>query len=267
MRRATMWAVAAAAVLGTERVGAQDAADDAGRLFPLLDIGVARAFGATLADRSVTGTSGGQAYHESMRLRLDGQWGIIAEGRVPLGRAKVWGIEAYGARFRGRGRLDAARQVASPVTTAVLDTLNAPLRGVTSWRGTLGVVRAVPLPARLTGALLVGGTYGTVRSGGQACQSVVVAPALVFPPPGQPCAPALDLTTPGATLGADVFTPEWRGLRLRAALKGDVLRVDEAEVRRSMHWGAFAASPLGEGAARWHVLPSFTVGVEFRIPL
>ena len=257
MQRATRWAAAAAVVvLGTGRLRAQDASDDSGRLFPLLDIGVARALGATLADRSVTGTSTGGAYHESVQLRLDGQWGIIAEGRIPLGRAKVWGIEAYGARFRGKARLSAGRQRATGTVPGVpaSDSVDYRLSGVTSWRGTLGVARAVPLAGGLTGALLVGGTYGTIRSPDRACSA-------------SSCPPVLDLTTPGVTVGADVFTREVHGLRLRASLKGDVLRVDEAEVRRALRWSAFDAAPLGEGSARWHLLPSFTVGVEFRIPL
>jgi hypothetical protein len=256
----------AAGVLGTRAVGAQAPEDSVGRVFPLIDIGVARSFPATLTSRSVTGQTSAGAEHESVRLRLDGQWGIVGEARVPIGAAKVWGIDLYGARFRGAGRVSAGYQLApgtprDSLTSPTRDSLDRRLTGVTSWRASLGVVRALRLPARLTGALLVGGTYGRVTSPTTTC---VTPPATA---PGSVSCPTLDLTTPGVTLGADLFTPSWHGVRLRFALKDDVLRVDEAEMRRSLHWSRFNTARLGEGGKRWAFVPSATAGVEFRIPL
>jgi len=262
MRRAVWLAVV---VLGARALGAQAPEDSAGHVFPLIDIGVARSFPATLADRSVTGPTSVGTEHESVRLRLSSQWGIIGEARVPVGRAKVWGIDLYGARFRGAARVSAAYQVTftppDSVTPGTRDSIDWRLTGVTSWRATLGVVRAVPLPARFTGALLVGGTYGRITSPTVTC----VTPPITAP--SSVSCPTLDLTTPGATLGADVFSPSWHGVRLRLAVKDDVLRVDQGEVRRSLHYSWFEAARLGEGGARWAFVPSATAGVEFRIPL
>lgn len=263
MRRA---AGLVAVALGARALGAQAPEDSVGRVFPLIDIGVARSFPATLTNRSATGQTSAGAEHESVRLRLDGQWGIVGEARVPIGAAKVWGIDLYGARFRGAGRMNAAYRIAlgtppDTLTPATRDSVDQPLTGVTSWRATLGVVRALRLPARLTGALLVGGTYGRVTSPTDRC---------VRPPigtPGSEACTTLDLTTPGVTLGADLFTPSWHGVRLRLAVKDDVLRVDEAEVRRSLRWTWFNTRRLGEGGKRWAFVPSATAGVEFRIPL
>jgi hypothetical protein len=260
MRQRVRWVAAVAVLLGTRTLGAQ--ADSAGRLFPLLEFGVARSLPATLADRSVTArTNAGDTWDESVHLRLDGQWGLVAEGRVPVGRRKVWGIEAYAAAFRGGAHASAAMRLAGgqPVPVGPRDTIDFRLTRVTSWRGTLGVARAVPLPARWTGVLLLGGTYGRVTSPQRAC-----APSTF---PGSVACPKLDLTTPGATVGADAITRPWHGVRLRFAAKGDVLRVDEAEVRRSLHWTPFGVAPAGEGSPRWHVLPTGTIGVEFRLPL
>jgi hypothetical protein len=262
MRRA-VWL--AAGVLGTRAVGAQAPEDSVGRVFPLIDIGVARSLAATLASRSATGTTSVGTEHESVRLRLDGQWGIVGEARVPVGAAKVWGIDLYGARFRGAGRVSAGYRLAlatqpDSLTPPTRDSLDRRLTGVTSWRATIGVVRAVRLPARLTGALLVGGTYGRVTSPTITCGAPLTTP-------GSVSCPTLDLTTPGVTLGAELFTPAWHGVRLRLALKDDVLQVDEAEVRRSLHWSRFDTSRLGEGGTRWAFVPSATAGVEFRIPL
>src|SRR4051794_5323127 len=76
-------------------VRGQAPSDSAARLEPLLELGFARALPATLADRQATGTAGTSPYHESVWLRLDGQWGLIAEARVPIGARRVWGIELY----------------------------------------------------------------------------------------------------------------------------------------------------------------------------
>lgn len=222
-------------------------------LEPLLEIGLARSTAATLADRSATGTSGASPYRESTFLRLAGQWGVIAEARVPVGRAKVWGIEVYGARFSGDAHAAAGRAVQNATVPSLiaLDSVDYRLKRVVSLRGTLGVVRAVPLPAGLEGALLLGGTVGKITSPDAACSTAS-------------CPPVLSLSTPGVTGGADVMTREWHRFRVRLALKTAALRVDEAEVRRQFRWTAFSGAPAGEGEPRWHLFPSGALGIEYR---
>lgn len=253
VRRAAAATVALCAALPARRAAAQ-AADDGARLYPLLSVGAARSLPTTLAERGAARTTPAGAYRESMRVRLDGQWGIIAEGRLPIGGDRVWGIEAYGARFRGRARVSAGMESLGAVAgTATQDSIDYRLGGVTSWRGTLGVVRAAPLPGGWTGAVLVGGTYGTITSPDRPCTTTS-------------CPPRLDLATPGVTLGADAFTRPWKRLRLRFSVKDDVLRVDEAEVRRSLRWAALTPAPAGEGRGRWHMFPTGTIGVEYELP-
>src|SRR4051812_31794205 len=109
MRRAIL---VTAVVLGARGLRAQAAPaapaareDSVGRVFPLVDIGIARSFPSTLARRSVTGTTSVGTEHESVRLRLVGQWGVVGEARLPVDRAKRWGLDLYGARFRGSARV------------------------------------------------------------------------------------------------------------------------------------------------------------------
>jgi hypothetical protein len=249
----------AAVAFGARALGAQ--ARDTGRLYPLLEIGAARSLGATLVDRTVT--SGSDV--ETMGLRLDPQWGIVAEGRLPLGARQVWGLDAYVARFRGGARVTATDQAPTAGVPGAEppSAMQLHLGGVTSWRATLAVARAVPMPARLIGALLLGGTYATIRSPDVVC--AVAAPGATSAP-WDLCPPRPRLNNmPGVTAGAEVFTRPWHDVRLRLALRGDVLHVDEDEARESLGGGEFLAAHV-QGYGSWHLLPSATIGVEFRIP-
>lgn len=269
MPRNTRWlrsTLVACALAGTPLAAQSpvERLEDPRRLVPLLDFGVTRGFPATLASRDASAlvpqATSSALHREVSRLRLNAQWGLIAEGRLPLGAARHWGIEAYGSRFKGNavGTFETTDSlVTTPLATAS-DFRRYSLRGVTSWRGTLGVAHVVPLPARLTGTVFLGGTVGSIRSKGTDCTTIQT-------PNGTACTPIapLRLHTPGFTPGGDVMTPSWHRFRFRLGAKADVLSIDEAEVRRSLKPATLTTAPVGEGGRVWRTLPSWTLGIEY----
>jgi hypothetical protein len=250
-----------ATVPGTAIAQAPADSVDPRQLALLIDVALARAAGATLADRDAAATTTGTTptrHSESMRLKLSGQWGLAAEVRVPVGESRRWGVELYGSRFRGRARGTFATRdsVLSAAGGTTNDLREYRLSGVTSWRATLALARAVPV-GRYRGAVFLGGTYGRVRNSGVKCTSGSTN-----------CQPgaSLALNTPGVTTGFDIMSRPWRRLRVRVGGKADVLSIDEREVRDALKPPTLTTAVAGEGGRVWRVLPSAMLGlvIQFR---
>jgi len=249
------------------RTGAQSSQTlEPGQLPLLIDIAFSRALATTVADDHAAGTvtlaAGAARQTESMRLRLNGQWGYAAEVRVPFGERQRWGIELSGARYRGRG--EGTYETHDTLLTGGGGTSSDlrvyHLRRMTSWRTTLGVARGVPVGS-YTGVAFLGGTYGRIRSNGSTCPSGSTTGSPVCAPVG-----ALDMDTPGVTTGFDVMSRPWHRLVVRLGGKADVLSIDEADARRALKPPALTSVATSESERVWRVLPSVTFGllIQFR---